>query len=457
MVNGFEFKKIKTKNLPLEWQEPGALEELEHFLQANWEQRAIFYDDGQITSKQQFIDFDVKGGIKLQNYVGTIIYKGEQLNIFPKIFKEDEDDYDTDDLELTDLINNLVFWLEYCDKLNFPFVSMKGELSNADNLMELFITIYVNYVRNAIDKQRYYQYEETTEEGSFVKGRIDFMDYVVNKYPNGNLGVMKYTYSSFLFDNLMNRIIKNTCMFLFNVTNQATNKETIRRILIKLGEVENVNCSPYDCDKVHLNSLNGNYQIILSMSKMFLLNKVNTYNAGNTEAFCFLFPAEVLFEGFVGGYIKALFKSKARVRTQTSDQYLADLVVDGKLIGNAFLLKEDIVVEYNDKIFVLDTKYKEIESFSKIKDNRKLNISDSDMKQMAIYAARRNAEKLYLLYPLHLNEDPETIEIRYDIHLDSEEKTVPLEILKIPFAYRENKMETKRLLEGILTKALDTE
>ena len=244
MVNGFEFKKIKTKNLPLEWQEPGALEELEHFLQANWEQRAIFYDDGQITSKQQFIDFDVKGGIKLQNYVGTIIYKGEQLNIFPKIFKEDEDDYDTDDLELTDLINNLVFWLEYCDKLNFPFVSMRGELSNAANLMELFITIYVNYVRNAIDKQRYYQYEETTEEGSFVKGRIDFMDYVVNKYPNGNLGVMKYTYSSFVFDNLMNRIIKNTCMFLFNVTNQAANKETIRRILIKLGEVENVNCSP---------------------------------------------------------------------------------------------------------------------------------------------------------------------------------------------------------------------
>ena len=165
MVNGFEFSKIKTKKLPESWREEGALEELESFLQENWMQRSIFYSDGQVTSRQQFIDFDKKDAIKLQNYVGTIIFRGEQLNIFPKIFKEDEDDFDTDDLEIEELINNLVYWLGYCDKLNFPFVSMKGELSGSENLMELFITIYVHYVKAAINRQRYYQYEDVTETG----------------------------------------------------------------------------------------------------------------------------------------------------------------------------------------------------------------------------------------------------------------------------------------------------
>lgn len=453
MVNGFEFTKIKFKKLPVSWQQPGILEELEHFLQENWEQRSIFYNDGTITSRQQFIDFDKKDGIKLQNYVGTIIYKGEQLNIFPKIFKEDEDDFDSNDLEIDELINNLVYWLEYCDKLNFPFVSMKGTLDNTENLMELFITIYVNYVKAAIERQRYFQYEDVTETGIFVKGKINYKDYIMEKYPTGNRGVVEYTYSNFVFDNELNKIIKCTCIFLLSITNQKANKEIIRYIIMRLGEVETKNCSPYDCDRIHLSSLHANYRIILSMSKMFLLNKVNTYNVGDTEAFCFLFPAEVLFEGFIGGFIKNLYEGKAKVRTQSNDQYLAELYVDGENMGNAFQLKEDILIEFEDSVYVLDTKYKEIEPFEKIKENKKIKISDNDMKQMAVYAAKRNAKKLYLIYPLHKNEEPEKIRIYYVIHLQESQgvKKIPLEIIKVPFAYRRDVKETKKLLEQILS------
>lgn len=459
MINGFEFSKIKMEKLPKSWQEEGALKELESFLQENWQQRSIFYTDRQITSRQQFIDFDKKDAIKLQNYIGTIIFKGEQLNIFPKIFKEDEDDFDTDDLKIEDLINNLVYWLGYCDKLNFPFVSMKGELSEAENLMELFITIYVHYVKAAISRLRYHQYEDVVETGSFVKGRIDFKDYALRKYPRRQLDKLSYTYSSFIFDNALNRIIKCTCLFLLNITNQTANKEIIRNILMILGDVANENCKPYDCDQIHLSMLHGNYRIILSMSKMFLLNKISSNQIGMTETFCFLFPAEILFEGFIGGFIKEMLAGKAEVKTQTSDQYLAELVVDGEILGNAFLLKEDILVKFEDAVVVIDTKYKEIERFHKVRENRKLKISDSDMKQMAVYAAKRGAKKLYLIYPLHKNEEIETMEVRYDIHLDESDtsKCIPLEILKVPFAYRKSENESKEMLRKILEKVLKFE
>lgn len=454
MINGFEFSKIKLNKLPKSWQEEGAMEELESFLQENWQQRSIFYSDRQITSRQQFIDFDKKDAIKLQNYIGTITFKGEQLNIFPKIFKEDEDDFDADDLKTEDLINNLVYWLGYCDKLNFPFVSMKGELSEAENLMELFITIYVHYVKAAIGRLRYHQYEDVAETGSFVKGRIDFKDYALRKYPQGQSDKLNYTYSSFVFDNALNRIIKCTCLFLLNITNQAANKEIIRNILMVLGDVANVNCKPYDCDQVHLSALHGNYRIILSMSRMFLLNKISSNKIGMTETFCFLFPAEILFEGFIGGFIKEMLAGKARVRTQAGGQYLAELVVDGEILGNAFMLKEDILVEFDDSIVVLDTKYKEIERFSRVRENRKLKISDSDMKQMAVYALKRGAKKLFLVYPLHKNEEMETLEVRYDIYIDEADaaKCIPLEILKVPFACRENETKSKEMLRKIFDK-----
>lgn len=454
MINGFEFSKIKLNKLPKSWKEEGAMEELESFLQENWQQRSIFYSDRQITSRQQFIDFDKKDAIKLQNYIGTITFKGEQLNIFPKIFKEDEDDFDADDLKTEDLINNLVYWLGYCDKLNFPFVSMKGELSEAENLMELFITIYVHYVKAAIGRLRYHQYEDVAETGSFVKGRIDFKDYALRKYPQGQSDKLNYTYSSFVFDNALNRIIKCTCLFLLNITNQAANKEIIRNILMVLGDVANVNCKPYDCDQVHLSALHGNYRIILSMSRMFLLNKISSNKIGMTETFCFLFPAGILFEGFIGGFIKEMLAGKARVRTQAGGQYLAELIVDGEILGNAFMLKEDILVEFDDSIVVLDTKYKEIERFSRVRENRKLKISDSDMKQMAVYALKRGAKKLFLVYPLHKNEEMETLEVRYDIYIDEADaaKCIPLEILKVPFACRENETKSKEMLRKIFDK-----
>ena len=453
MINSYEHRKIRTSKLPVSWQADGALDQLEKFLQDNWEQRSIFYTDGQVTSRQQFIDFDCRDGIKLQNYIGTIIFKGEQLNIFPKVFKADEDDTDTDDLQMDDLINNLVLWLGYCDRLNFPFVTMRGELSGAENLLELFITIYVHYAQAAINRQRFYQYENVTESGSFVRGRIDFKDYAMRKYPSGQHQKMEYTYSSFVFDNELNRIIKCTCAMLLNLTKQRANIEILRTLLMKLGDVATVNCMPYDCDSVHLSALHKDYRIILSMSKMFLLNKVNSYNMGITDTFCFLFPAEVLFEGFIGGFMREMLAGEAKVTTQASDQYLADLVVDGEYVSSAFLLREDILVETADSIFVLDTKYKEIDRFEKIKENKKLGISDNDMKQMAVYAAKRGAKRLYLLYPLHLHEEQESIEVRYDINIDDRNLVkIPLEIMKVPFAFGEDPEDTKRLLVSILSK-----
>lgn len=454
MVNCFEFSPIKNKNLPPSWQEYGVLEDLEKFLQSNWEQRSIFYSDGYVTSRQQFIDFDRRDGIKVQNYIGTIIFKGEQLNIFPKVFKEDEDDDDTEKLNISDLINNLAIWLGYCDKLNFPFVSMKGKLSGTENLLELFITVYIHYVKAALNRQGYFQYEDIEETGSFVKGKVDFKDYATRKYPMGLHHKLNYTYSNFMFDNTVNRIVKCTCNILLGLTNQRANKDIIKRLLMRLGDVSDVNCSPYDCDKTHLHTLRSDYRIIMSMSKMFLLNKINTYNAGITEAFCFLFPAEILFEGFVGGYLKEMFQGTANVITQTSDQYLAELVVDGKVLGKAFQLREDILIETADKIVVLDTKYKEIDRFEKIKENKKLGISDNDMKQMAVYAAKRGAKQLFLLFPLHKNEYPETIEIRYDILLDDYESRIPLEIVKVPFVFDSDEEKMRNLLESVLKKVI---
>ena len=57
LLNYYEESVIKNTKLPDEWQSQSSLDELATFLQLNWEQRAVFYNDGQISSRQQFLEF----------------------------------------------------------------------------------------------------------------------------------------------------------------------------------------------------------------------------------------------------------------------------------------------------------------------------------------------------------------------------------------------------------------
>lgn len=82
------------------------------------------------------------------------------------------------------------------------------------------------------------------------------------------------------------------------------------------------------------------------MSKMFLLNKMTNYTVNSHESFCFLFPTELLFEGFIGGFIQDFLDNyRGKVRLQQSDMHLIeDVIYNGRSLGAAFAMRHDIVV-----------------------------------------------------------------------------------------------------------------
>ena len=364
-LNCFEESNIKNKKLPKEWQSQESLDELADFLQQNWSQRSVFFDDGIVTSRQQYLSFIGQKGIRTNNYVGTVAFKGKQLNIFPKVFREDKDDTDTEQLDLDHLMKNLTQWIQYCNRIEYPFLNISSGLENTDNLRELFVTLYLHYVKQALDRGAFYRYEEKNEDLSVVKGHINYKDYINSKIPNSQSNKFQCSFSEFEFDNVVNRIIKHTCKLVANLTDNKNNKKIVRNVLIRMNDVSDLPYKPSDCDGIRLSKINRNYSVILSMSKMFLLNKTSTYAIDTHESFCFLFPTELLFEGFVGGYFAEVLGDYAKVRLQASEMTLINNVVyDGKSLGKAFTMRHDILVEHKDKgVFILDTKYKHMARF----------------------------------------------------------------------------------------------
>jgi len=444
MLNRFEETPLRNNLLPLEWQSQADLDELQQFLQLNWEQRSAFYDDGGITSRQQFLSFTGQRGIRTGRYVGTIVFKGKQLNIFPKMFKTEKDDHETQDLTLAQLMKNLVQWIDYCTKFDYPYISIKSELDDSNDLRDLFIALYIRYVKNALDRGLFYQYEDVTEESGIIKGKFDLQDYVCNKISSGAADKFLCTYSSFELDNRLNRIIKYTCKLLMNDVSKQ-NQKLLRHILIKLNDVADVRSKPSDCDTVRLSRLHGNYRIILSMSKMFLLNKTSSYDVNNSDSFCFLFPTSFLFEGFIGGFMQNVLSDKARVKLQASEISLVeDIVIEGQSHGKAFTMRHDILVEHAEKgLFILDTKYKEI---SRIKGNKDAVLSiraeanQPDLYQMFTYAIKRNVRDIYLLYPMfRLEEDADSaIEMHVDFKMENESYKLRVHIIRLPFIFEDD-------------------
>ena len=445
--------------LPKSWRTTEALRELSDYLQFNWEQRYLFFNDESKNKRQQFLDFTGFNGIRTNKYIGTISFKNERMNIFPKVYKFGTEGCSDEDVH--HLFRNILKWLNYCRKSSYPYVNIDSQLDDVDDLRELFVTIYLGYVLEAFKRSRYHKYEEKSEDLSFVKGRIDFSDYILRKYLNGKGDRFLCEYSEFEFDNKLNRIIKCTCSDLLRKSTSEKNRQRIRDILRRLNEVSDVPCTPHDCDSIKLNSVYRHYRVVLSMSKMFLMNKTTNLLSNNQDSFCFLFPSELLFEGFVGGFIEDILCEEASVKLQQSDRYVfEDLSYGDSNFGKAFQTRQDIVVDFNDdhRMIVLDTKYKILPRFEGSEDLKKAltdNVSSSDLYQMVTYAKLMDVSDVYLLYPLLRFEDEEPVIPVGTFHTDSG-NDIRVHFVRLPFIFEADETATentfKRILKTVLSK-----
>lgn len=452
VLNRYEYSRIGNNKLPSSWQSQKALDELLDFLQENWEQRSVFYDDGEITSQQQFLDFIGQGAVRTKKYIGTIVFKGEQLNIYPKVFSTEAEDHDTEDLTQRHLLNNLVRWIEYCNKLEYPFISISSELSDSEDLKELFITLYVGYVRSAIKRGLYYQYVDETEDCNAIKGKFDIADYLVRKIPNGQANKFRCTYSNFEFDNRVNRIIKFTCKQIYNIASKR-NQKILRTILSRLEAVSDTPCTPHDCDNIRLSKMHKYYGIIISISKMFLFNRMTNYTIDMNESFCFLFPTDILFEGFIGGFIKEVLGNHGgKVTLQESRMSLVEKIIyKGAISGAAFTMRHDILAELNGKIFVLDTKYKELSRFENnlgYAEDINNEVKQGDLYQVLEYARKRDIVDVYLLYPMYRYEEKEEA---FPVAVsESPSGNINVHFIRMPFIFEEDGERTKQQLTDVI-------
>lgn len=331
--------------------------------------------------------------ITIRNYVGLVqIDNGYQIHILPKISfeKNDKDNEQTKRL----FINMLRCMKDFPSKV---FTDSQLKISKM-NLYEIFINMYLQEVRKLVKHGLKSSYEVKEDNLHFYKGKLKVSEHIKeNKLHKERFYV---EFDEYQVNRAENRLVKAALLKLQKLSGSAENLKEIRKLLTAFEMVEPSVNYQKDFSKVVIDRNTKEYEMLIKWSKVFLLNKSFTTFSGKTKSRALLFPMEKVFEAYVAKYIKLIFGQAGwEVSTQDKGRYLFDSP------RKQFALRPDIVIKKNDRVIIMDTKWK------KLHDNERTNygIAQSDMYQMYAYSKKYNTPEIWLLYPVNdemRNHDP---------------------------------------------------
>ena len=219
---------------------------------------------------------------------------------------------------------------------------------------------------------------------------------------------------------MINQIIKTTLKFLYKKSNSSKNQQKIRELLFIFDEVSMCNDYKNFFTNYALNRQVKHYEQTLLWCKIFLLGDTFTPHKGDDLAFALLFDMNILFESYVGNFIK---KKLPDTRLQHYGKHLIEN-------PRGFALKPDIFLRRDEQNLIADTKWKIVKSRD--------DISQADLYQLYAYGKKYECGELYLIYPKMDGVEQEPMKFRYDnktqleiLYFDLEDDSYNDELIKI--------------------------
>ncbi|WP_318640692.1 McrC family protein [Flavobacterium ardleyense] len=381
MINLFEYQNKET--FPEQH-----FENLEVFLDAVWNKRekSTYYSEEENREEvQHFLQFLHKNKeLKSNKFVGVIHFENQTINLLPKIF------YDGTEAEENDVkvINShILWWLSYCRKLKFPNY-LSGLNAQQSDFFEILIYLFSKYTKELLNSSVFQKYVDVENELSFVKGRINFDEYINQNLARGRNHKVNCTYDSFEMDNEFNQCIKYVSKMLLSASKDQQNRRNLNDILFIFDEVTDCYITSEQCKKIQFNPLLSDFETVRDYCVLFLENSVSFNYKNDLKLFAFLLPMEYVFEDFIYGFIDKEIDN-VNPKGQAKGTYLDE--------AKAFGLKPDLILEFADyKTIIADTKYKMVYADGA---DAKNGISQTDLYQMVGYAIRFGITDIKLLYP----------------------------------------------------------
>jgi len=326
-------------------------------------------------------DIKAKNVVKAKQFVGVVQINDKNITILPKIFWEEKEE----------IVKNLLYMLAYTKKLNIRDLENIENLCKVDDLFEVFIFIFARELFKLLKKNFKKWYNKVEENSNFLKGK-----FLISKHLKFNLfNKTKFfvEYEKMDENILLNIFLKAVVKKLLKFTRSRQNFSLLKKCEFILQDVDDfVFKNAKSLEKIKFTRNNKEYKNIFFLAKTLYFGNSPNFLWKTEKNFFILFDMNLLFEEFIWEFLrknKKYFGIENIVLQSTKKYVFKD---------KKFLLKPDIIAEFQDKKIIIDTKYKKLS-----KEEQNNWVSSSDIYQMFMYWMRYfndNEEKnIILLYP----------------------------------------------------------
>jgi 5-methylcytosine-specific restriction enzyme subunit McrC len=276
--------------------------------------------------------------------------------------------------------------LKTLNDVNFKDFNVSSLHTERLSLLEIFIKMFLDEVTILTKQGLKAAYTPIESNEKFYKGKLLASQNLKHNLVNKERFFVRY--DDFNINRPENRLIKSTISFLLKATSDVRNRQLASRLLTYFDKVGFSTNYEGDLSRCFADRSVSHYQKVLSWCRVFLRGNSFTAFAGSEVALALLFPMEKVFESFIAARFRKHLSTGINIRTQDNRYSLFDSP------SRAFALRPDIVLEFDGRTIVLDTKWKLLTDSARNK-----GISQSDMYQMYAYSKKYEAEGIVLVYP----------------------------------------------------------
>jgi 5-methylcytosine-specific restriction enzyme subunit McrC len=318
-------------------------------------------------------------GIQFNSHVGVIQIGGLTIEILPKA----DNDNSNSEAQKKKWQGILLNMLRVCKHITVDNVSETNLSKRYNSILEVYFEMYLNEVESLVKRGLIKKYRRVQINQLALRGKLLFSQNIQKNLVHKERFYCEHQ----IYDkeHLLHLILLKGLKVLDSLISNHL-KDKLNRLLFEFNDYNEININVTHFDKISLNRKSLSYQKAIDIAKMIILNYSPNLNSGNDNMLTLLFDMNKLWEEYI---YRILHKHKPNgysVNFQNKTNFWEHKTI-----------RPDIVITSDIKeIFVIDTKWKIVDSRSP---------SDDDLKQMFTYNLHWEAEKSMLLYPKVNQED----------------------------------------------------
>lgn len=352
--------------------------------------------------------------LRLDNHVGVVQTPcGTTLEILPK-HHDDGDSLSTSRALLRKMIQAL---------LELPRREVGAAMLERFDapLTEWVMREFLLELETLIKRGVRFEYRRVEEELPFLRGQLNTMRQL--RQAPGKDHRFHVRHDVFVPDRPENRLLRSALERVRCATTDPDNWRLANELTVRLSDVRESSHWREDFRAWGNDRLMAHYRSVRPWCELILSRSMPMALVGEAQGLSLLFPMEKLFEHYVGRWLRERLPRHAHLKVQASGHSLCQH--EGKPV---FQLEPDLLVSRGDQRWVLDTKWKRVDSANRAE---KYNLNQADFYQMLAYGERymggsgdmaliypRSATFSRALAPFHFNSNLRVHVLPFDLDKD---------------------------------------